>query len=144
MIIILMLMIKFNINMGGVRTKTIKRAARKLVETYFSRLTLDFDFNKRLIDEVTEVHSKHIRNQVAGYSTHLMRRIQRGPVKGITLKLQEEERARKLEYKPKKSMLDVEKIEIDRAAMSMLKQVKDFELMNKVVEFDRQRRQETK
>ena len=128
--------------MGGVRTKTIKRAARKLVETYFSRLTLDFDFNKRLIDEVTEVHSKHIRNQVAGYATHLMRRIQRGPVKGITLKLQEEERARKLEYKPKKSMLDVEKIEIDRAAMSMLKQVKDFELMNKVVEFDRQRRQE--
>ena len=34
--------------MGRVRTKTVKRSARVIVERYYSKLTLDFDTNKRV------------------------------------------------------------------------------------------------
>jgi ribosomal protein S17E len=84
----------------GVRTKTVKKLARVIIEKYYSRLTLDFHTNKRVVDEVAEVPSKRMRNKIAGFVTHLMKRIQRGPVRGISLKLQEEERERRLDFVP--------------------------------------------
>ena len=70
------------------RTKTVKRASRHLIEKYYSRMTLDFQTNKKLADEVASIPSKRLRNKIAGFATHLMKRIQRGPVRGISLKLQ--------------------------------------------------------
>ena len=36
----------------GVRTKTIKRAAKVLIEKYYSKLTADFHLNKKILSEV--------------------------------------------------------------------------------------------
>merc|ERR1712097_84318 len=95
-------------NMGRVRNKTVKRASKKIIERYYQRLTLDFSTNKRICDEVAMIPSKRLRNKIAGFTTHMMKRISRGPVKGISLKLQEEEREKRLDYIPDISAVDLE------------------------------------
>ncbi|KAG7147444.1 40S ribosomal protein S17 like [Verticillium longisporum] len=92
--------------MGRVRTKTVKKSAKVIIERYYPKLTLDFETNKRICDEIAIIASKRLRNKIAGYTTHLMKRIQRGPVRGISFKLQEEERERKDQYVPEVSALD--------------------------------------
>ncbi|KAI9859712.1 MAG: 40S ribosomal protein S17 [Vezdaea acicularis] len=92
--------------MGRVRTKTVKKSAKVIIERYYPKLTLDFETNKRICDEIAIIASKRLRNKIAGYTTHLMKRIQRGPVRGISFKLQEEERERKDQYVPDISALD--------------------------------------
>merc|ERR1711937_353643 len=104
--------------MGRVRNKTVKRSSKKIVERYYQRLTLDFNTNKRICDEVAMIPSKKLRNKIAGFTTHMMKRISRGPVKGISLKLQEEEREKRLDYIPDISAVD---LEIDADTKNMLK-----------------------
>jgi len=98
--------------MGRVRTKTVKKAARVIVEKYYAKLTLDFQMNKKIAEEVATIPSKRLRNKIAGFTTHLMKRIQRGPVRGISLKLQEEERERRMDFVPERSEVDVEVIQV--------------------------------
>ncbi|KAL7557198.1 hypothetical protein ACA910_004605 [Epithemia clementina (nom. ined.)] len=104
----------------GVRTKTVKKSARSIVEKYYTRLTLDFHTNKRIVDDVAILPSKRIRNKIAGYTTHLMRRIAKGPVRGISLKLQEEERERRLDFVPEVSALEQDTIKIDPDTRDLL------------------------
>ncbi|RCV45996.1 hypothetical protein SEVIR_9G501300v4 [Setaria viridis] len=106
--------------MGRVRTKTVKKTSRQVIEKYYSRMTLDFHTNKKVLEEVSILPSKRLRNKVAGFTTHLMRRIQRGPVRGISLKLQEEERERRMDFVPEKSALEVDAIRVDKETMEML------------------------
>ena len=35
--------------MGRVRTKTVKKSAKVIIERYYPKLTLDFETNKRLV-----------------------------------------------------------------------------------------------
>jgi len=113
--------------MGRVRTKTTKRAARNIVEKYFPKLTVDFQTNKRIIDEVAVVQSKRLRNKIAGYVTRLMVRISKGPVRGISLALQEEERERRDNYVPDVSVMErmTANIEVDADTKEMLQAI-DF------------------
>lgn len=92
-----------------------------IIEKYYGRLTQDFDTNKRVCEEVAVIQTKRLRNKIAGFTTHLMKRIQRGPVRGISLKLQEEERERRLDYVPEESALNVASIEVDPTTAEMLK-----------------------
>lgn len=135
--------------MGRVRTKTVKKSSKVIIERYYPKLTLDFETNKRICDEIAIIASKRLRNKVrfpsrgllrgpatdsrfatqkiAGYTTHLMKRIQQGPVRGISFKLQEEERERKDQYVPEVSALDFTQtsetgqLEVDQETKDLLK-----------------------
>eukprot|EP00825_Cyclidium_porcatum_P031850 TRINITY_DN337_c0_g1_i5.p2 TRINITY_DN337_c0_g1~~TRINITY_DN337_c0_g1_i5.p2 ORF type:complete len:127 (+),score=41.86 TRINITY_DN337_c0_g1_i5:94-474(+) len=121
--------------MGRVRTKTVKKAAKVLIEKYFSKLTTDFHINKKILSDVGKVPTKRLRNKIAGFATHLMKRIQVGPVRGISLKVQEEERERRLEYIPDKSQIDIKaQLSIDADTREMLRKINMDKLQNFVQE----------
>merc|ERR1712035_86187 len=108
--------------MGRVRTKTVKKASRRIIEKYYMMLTLDFHTNKRVIEEIAIIPTKRLRNQIAGFITHLMKRIRAGPVRGISIKLQEEERERRDNYIPEVSALsDSNLLDVDPATSAMVK-----------------------
>lgn len=106
--------------MGRVRTKTVKKSSRQVIERYYSRMTLDFHTNKKVLEEVAIIPSKRLRNKIAGFSTHLMKRIQKGPVRGISLKLQEEERERRMDFVPDVSAINTDEIPVDKETLDML------------------------
>ena len=45
-----------------------------VLKKYSNKFTDDFEKNKKILNEVIEIKSKKIKNQVAGYITTIMRR----------------------------------------------------------------------
>ena len=58
-------------DLGKVRTEQVKRIARELLDEYPAKFTTDFENNKKLVDALTNISSKKLRNRVAGYTTRL-------------------------------------------------------------------------
>ncbi len=48
--------------MGRIKNKTVKRAARQIIEKHYVKLTDDFYLNKKIIDDVSDVPTKRIKN----------------------------------------------------------------------------------
>ncbi len=55
--------------MGNIRPTYIKRVAIELVERFNDQFTGDFEHNKKMVDELTDVSSTSFRNRIAGYVT---------------------------------------------------------------------------
>ncbi|KAM1142220.1 hypothetical protein ACFX19_042780 [Malus domestica] len=106
--------------MGCVRTKTVKKSSLQVIERYYSRMTLDFHTNKKILEEVAIIPSKCLCNKIAGFSTHLMKQIQKVLVRGISLKLQEEDRERRMDFVPKEFSIKIDKISVDKETLDML------------------------
>jgi small subunit ribosomal protein S17e len=56
---------------GSVRSEQIKRVAKELVKKYPDKFSTDYEANKQVLAEVTIISSNKIRNQLAGYISHL-------------------------------------------------------------------------
>jgi len=61
--------------MGTVKPAYIKNIAMELLKKYPDIWTGDFNINKKLVQELTNIKSKKVRNRVAGYIT---RKVNRG------------------------------------------------------------------
>ena len=59
---------------GSIRPRYVKTAARKLLRLYPNEFTKDFETNKRLVEQYTDVKSKKVRNRIAGYLVTLIKR----------------------------------------------------------------------
>jgi len=58
---------------GAIKPIYIKSLAKQLL-TEVAEFTDDFEVNKKLVEEHTNIESKGVRNRVAGYITHKKRR----------------------------------------------------------------------
>lgn len=54
--------------MGNIRDKSIKKICKDIYELYPTRITNDFESNKKLVKEITDANKKAI-NKIAGYLT---------------------------------------------------------------------------
>lgn len=55
--------------MGNIRQTYIKRVAIELVNRYNDKFSDDFEHNKKMVSELTDVQGNTFRNRIAGYVT---------------------------------------------------------------------------
>ncbi|MDD1725385.1 MAG: 30S ribosomal protein S17e [Euryarchaeota archaeon] len=56
--------------MGSIRPTYIKSVSQELLRRHLGTFSSDYEKNKLLVSEYTNIESKNIRNRVAGYITH--------------------------------------------------------------------------
>jgi len=62
--------------MGKIRPTYIKRVAVELVERYPKVFSDDFENNKMMVEKLTNVTSRTMRNRIAGYITRYWKRFE--------------------------------------------------------------------
>lgn len=55
--------------MGNIRQNFIKRVAIELVTKYNDQFSADFEHNKKVVAQLTDVKTTVFRNRIAGYVT---------------------------------------------------------------------------
>jgi small subunit ribosomal protein S17e len=58
--------------LGKIRPSYIKKISRILMERFPEKVNSDFENNKKIVDNLTNVSSNKLRNRIAGYITHLV------------------------------------------------------------------------
>ncbi len=59
-------------SLGNVKPAFVKRIALELLQKFPEEFTDDFEKNKALVEKLTTISTKNVRNRVAGYITRLM------------------------------------------------------------------------
>ena len=65
--------------MGQVKNLRIKNLTKSLIEKYPDKFKRSFDKNKGELDKLMSMESKKIRNMVAGYLVHEIRKKEKTP-----------------------------------------------------------------
>jgi small subunit ribosomal protein S17e len=60
--------------MGRIRTKQIKRLGQKFMTLHRPKLSKTFDENKKIVQELSDVKTKKLRNMIAGYITKKLKK----------------------------------------------------------------------
>jgi len=60
--------------MGRIKTKQIKRLTGQLVKKHREEFTRDYKENKEIIPKFADIPSKKMRNVLAGYITHVIKK----------------------------------------------------------------------
>jgi small subunit ribosomal protein S17e len=58
--------------MGRIRPTYIKRVSLELVNKYPDQFSTDFEANKEMVDNLTDVQTVTMRNRIAGYITRYL------------------------------------------------------------------------
>jgi small subunit ribosomal protein S17e len=59
--------------MGRIKQTYLKRVAKKLLKDYAEEFSVEFENNKKKVQELTDVQSKSMRNKIAGYITRTIK-----------------------------------------------------------------------
>lgn len=58
--------------LGNVKPAFIKRIAHELIQKFPGEFTDDFEKNKALVEKLTTISTKNVRNRIAGYIARIM------------------------------------------------------------------------
>jgi len=56
--------------MGRIKNMFIRNVGNDLIDKYPDKFSTDYEKNKELIDEFVDTESKAVRNKIAGFTSH--------------------------------------------------------------------------
>ena len=69
--------------MGNIRQNYIKRVAIDLVQKYNDQFSGDFEHNKKVVGQLTDVKTTVFRNRIAGYVTTYRKNWEKATVEAV-------------------------------------------------------------